>query len=266
MMLWSLFPIYWAVNTSLMSNRRAQMRPAQLIAVPPTLRNYTGLLAGLGSAGSTSAEVARALLNTTVEAGGGMVLTIILAVLAGYAFARLQFKGQFIMLSVIIGTLAIPGYAILIGTYRIMDFVGLINTYVGIVLVYTVGFAPLGIWVMYNTFRASPVTLEEAGLVDGASRLRVFWSIALPLARPGVAAVGIITFLFGWGGFLFPLVLSSGISTEPITVLLPSLVATHVEAFTLENAVACLALLVPICIVFFANKWIISGLLTGSSR
>lgn len=262
MLVWSLFPIYWAVNTSFMTVGAAQSRPARWVPHPGTLSNYAS---ALGS-GPASGEVVRSLVNSAVEAGGTTVATLVLAVLAGYAFARLKFRFRRTIFYAILATLALPGLATLIALYKIMSLVGLDNTYVGIILVYTSGAVPLGLWIMHNSFNAVPVALEEAAMVDGASRFRTFRSVAVPLARTGIAAAGIITFLFSWSQFTFPLVLSNGISTEPVTVLLPALASTHQVAFTLQNAVAVLALALPVVLVLVLNKWIVSGILAGSLK
>jgi multiple sugar transport system permease protein len=262
MLLWSLFPIYWAINTSFMTQAEAQSRPSHWIPDPGTVHNY---VAALGS-GTDSGEVTRSLLNSSIEALGATIFTVVLSVLGGYAFARLRFRFRRLLFYTILATLALPGLATLIALYKMLSEVGLDNTYTGVILVYVSGAVPLGMWIMHNAFNAIPVSLEEAAVVDGAGRFKVFLSISLPIARTGVAASGIITFLFCWSQFTFPLVLTNGISTEPVTVLLPALVGTHQVAFTLENAVAVLAIVLPIVLVIVLNKWIVSGILSGSVK
>ena len=105
--------------------------------------------------------------------------------------------------------LLLPAYATLIPLYRIMSGLGLVNTYLAVILVYTSGFLPLATWLLYNYFSSVPRSLEEAAFVDGASWLRALTRIVIPVAAPGIAAAAIITFLLGWAQFLFPLVLTS---------------------------------------------------------
>jgi multiple sugar transport system permease protein len=262
MLLWSLFPVYWAINTSFMTNGAAQSTPVHWAPVPGTVSNYAQAL----SNGPVAGQVLRSLANSTVEAVGTTIATLAVAVLGGYAFARLRFRFRRLLFYTVLATLALPGLATLIALYKLASYVHLDNTYLGIILVYTSGAVPLGLWIMHNAFNAIPVSLEEAAWIDGAGRFRTFRTIALPLARTGVAAAGIITFLFSWSQFTFPLVLSNGITTEPITVLLPALVATRQVAFTLENSVAVLAILIPAALVLLLNRWIVSGLLAGGVK
>jgi multiple sugar transport system permease protein len=110
------------------------------------------------------------------------------------------------------------------------------------------------------------VSIEEAALVDGASRMGVLWRVVLPLARPGIISTTIITFLFAWGQFLFPLVLSSDLSTQPLTVVITALQGRHVVPFGLLSAAGMLAILLPAAIAVTLNRYIVSGLLTGSVK
>lgn len=111
-----------------------------------------------------------------------------------------------------------------------------------------------------------PVSIDEAGLVDGASRLQVLRHVVLPLARPGIISAAIITFLFAWAQFLFPLVLSSDLSTEPLTVVITSLQGRHVVPYTLLDAAGVLAIAIPAVVALTHNRYIVSGLLAGSVR
>jgi multiple sugar transport system permease protein len=147
-----------------------------------------------------------------------------------------------------------------------MSTFGLVNTYSGLVLVYVSGFVPLATWVLHNYFSSLPASLEEAALVDGAHRLQVLWHIMLPLARPGIISTAIITFLFAWAQFLFPLVLSSDLSTQPLTVVIASLQGRHVVPTTLLSAAGMLAIAVPAAIALAFSRYIVNGLLAGSVK
>ena len=159
----------------------------------------------------------------------------------------------------------LPVYATLIPLYRIMADLGLVDTYTGIILVYTSGFVPLAMWIMYNVFMALPRAMEEAAFIDGASTMQTFRKIVLPTARPGIAATAIVTFLFGWSQFIFPLVLSSSSSTQPLTVLLAAIDSRNVP-YTIINAAAIIAVAIPAVIVFLLNRWIVTGITAGSVK
>jgi len=191
---------------------------------------------------------------------------VLLSTLAAYAFARMKFRGRNVLFYSVLATMAFPAYTTLIPLYQILTRFGLVNTYTGIVLVYVSGFLPLATWILYNYMSSLPVAIEEAGQVDGASRMQVLWHVVIPLARPGIVSTAIITFLFAWGQFLFPLVLSSDLSTQPLTVVIAALQGRHVVPFTLLSAAGVLAMAVPAVIAVMLNKHIVSGLLTGSVK
>ena len=262
-LLWSLVPIYWAIKTSLQTESDARSLPAQYVPVRPTGANYAALLLGNSDVPS---QIRRSAINIVVECGVATIVTVLLATLAAYAFARIRFRGRNIFFYGVLATMAFPPYTTLIPLYRIMSDLGLVNTYAGIVLVYVSGFLPLATWILHNYFASLPDGIEEAGLVDGARRLQVLWHLLLPLARPGIISTALITFLFAWGQFLFPLVLSSDISTQPLTVAIAALQGRHVVPSTLLSAAGVLAIIVPALLALGFNRYIVNGLLAGSSR
>ena len=262
-LLWSLVPIYWAVNASLQTDQQISSKPAHYVPPTPTLANYVSLLDG---SGAPPDAVRRSSVNIFIECGAATVVTVLLSTLAAYAFARMKFRGRNVLFYSVLATMAFPAYTTLIPLYQILTRFGLVNTYTGIVLVYVSGFLPLATWILYNYMSSLPVAIEEAGQVDGASRMQVLWHVVIPLARPGIVSTAIITFLFAWGQFLFPLVLSSDLSTQPLTVVIAALQGRHVVPFTLLSAAGVLAMAVPAVIAVMLNKHIVSGLLTGSVK
>jgi multiple sugar transport system permease protein len=261
--LWSLIPIYWAVKTSLQTESDARSKATQYVPLHPTLKNYANLLT---ADTEVPGQIRRSSLNIVVECGAATVVTVVLATLAAYAFARLQFRGRNVFFYAVLATMAFPPYTTLIPLYRIMSLFGLVNTYTGIVLVYVSGFLPLGTWVLHNYFASIPQGIEEAGLIDGASRMQVLRHLLLPLAVPGIISTALITFLFAWGQFLFPLVLSSDLSTQPLTVVIAALQGRHVVPSTLLNAAGVLAIIVPAALALGFNRYIVNGLLAGSVK
>jgi multiple sugar transport system permease protein len=263
LLLWSVLPIYWAVNTSLQTEADARSRPAHYLPTNATLDNFRTLLTG---SGEVPDQIRRSTLNIFVESGLATVVTVVLATLAAYAFARMHFRGRTVVFYVVLATMALPAYTTLIPLYQIMSTFGLVNTYTGIVLVYVSGFLPLATWVLYNYFTGMPSSIEEAGLLDGANRMQLLWHLLLPLARPGLIATSMITFLFAWSQFLFPLVLSSDLSTQPLTVVIAALQGRHVVPYTLLQAAGVFAIVVPAVIALVFNRYIVSGLLAGSTK
>jgi multiple sugar transport system permease protein len=265
-LLWSLFPIYWALNTSLSTLTGADSTPAHYFPSPLVATSYRAVL-GIGGAGNgVSGQLGRSLLNSTIESGGSMIVTVVIAVFAAYAFARLQFRFKRTIFVSVLASLLLPAYATLIPLYRIMASLGLVNTYVAVILVYVSGFLPLAIWILYNYFNSIPRELEEAAFVDGASPLRALLRVVIPVARPGIAAAAIIAFLLGWAQFLFPLVLTTDLSTQPVTVIVAALDGQRVVPFTLLMACGVIAAAVPGLLALVLNRYIVEGITAGSVK
>jgi multiple sugar transport system permease protein len=263
LLLWTLIPIYWTVNTSLQTDAQVSAKPANYLPPTPTLHNYLTLLAG----DSETADAVRAsIANIVIECLAATIVTVLLSTLAAYAFARMTFRGRQVLFYAVLATMAFPAYTTLIPLYKIMTWLGLVNTYAGIVLVYVSGFLPLATWILYNYMSSLPKAIEEAAQIDGASRLKVLWHVVIPLARPGIVSTAIITFLFAWGQFLFPLVLSSDISTEPLTVVIAALQGRHTVPFSLMSAAGVLAIAIPAIVALVLNRYIVNGLLAGSVK
>jgi multiple sugar transport system permease protein len=260
---WSLTPVYWAVNTSLQTDVQVASKPAHYLPPTPTLRNYRAVVSG---GGDIPNAIRRSTVNIFIECGVATIITVALATLAAYAFARLRFRGSRILFFAVLATMAFPAYTTLIPLYKIMSTFGLVNTYTGIILVYVSGFLPLATWILHSYMSSLPLAIEEAGRVDGASRMQVLWHVVLPLAVPGIISTAIITFLFAWAQFLFPLVLSSDLSTQPLTVAIAALQGRHLVPFTLLSAAGVYAIAVPALIVVTLNRYIVSGLLSGSVK
>jgi multiple sugar transport system permease protein len=261
--IWTLLPLYWVLNMSLQTDAQVAAKPANYLPPTPTLTNYITLL---GGSSDISDSMRQAMVNIVVECAAATVVTVVLATLAAYAFARMTFRGRNVVFYAVLATMALPAYATLIPLYQIMSALGLVNTYTGIVLVYVSGFLPLATWILYNYMSSLPISLEEAGQVDGASRMSVLRHIVLPLARPGIVSTAIITFLSAWAQFLFPLVLSSDLSTQPLTVVIAALQGRHVVPYSLMSAAGVIAIAVPAVIAIVLNRYIVSGLLTGSVK
>jgi multiple sugar transport system permease protein len=264
--LWSLAPMYWAVNTSLLTNVAAQALPPHYLPLPPYLGNYAQLLGLKPGAGALWPEFRATLANSVIESTAATALAVAVAVMAAYAFARMRFRFREVLFYGTLATLTLPAYATLIPLYRIMSDLGLVNTYIGVILVYASGFIPLAMWILFTYFQSIPLTIEEAAAVDGASAVATLVRIALPLSLPGVTAAAIITFLFAWGQFLFPLVLTTDLSTQPLTVFVTGLVGEHVVPYTLLDAAGVLAILLPGLLVLVLNRYIVEGIVGGSVK
>jgi len=265
-LLWSLFPLYWALNTSLSTLSGADSTPAHYFPSPLVGASYRAVF-GIGtSAYGISAELGRSLLNSVIESGVAMVVTVVIAILAAYAFARMQFRFKRTIFVSVLATLLLPAYATLIPLYRIMASLGLVNTYLAVILVYVSGFLPLAIWILYNYFNTIPRELEEAAFVDGASPMKTLLRVVIPVARPGIAAAAIISFLLGWAQFLFPLILTTNLSTQPVTVIVAALNQQRIVPFTLLMGCGVIAAAIPGLLALALNRYLIQGITAGSVK
>jgi multiple sugar transport system permease protein len=268
---WSIGPIYWALNSSLMPPRELTAIPPHVIPTPPTLETFSGLLGFAGAADNATGQsiwpsFRQATINSCVIALLATAATIAAAALGGYAFARLRFPGRGLLFGLVVGTIAVPGYTVIIPLYRLMIAAGLVDTFTGLTLIYVSAFLPLALWLMRNFFLNLPRSLEEAALIDGAGRLRILFRIVLPLAMPGLIATAIITFLSVWQQFSIPLVFSPTDATKPLTVMIPELASHHDLNFGLINAAGILAILPPFAVVIFLNRFLVQGLTAGAVK
>jgi multiple sugar transport system permease protein len=271
LLLWSLGPIYWALASSL-------MRPTDLTAQPPhllppvlTWEHYANLLGAKSSfqghvVQSVWPQFSRALVNSLLTSAIATVITVALAALGAYAFTRLRFPGRDAVFALVVATLAVPAYTVMIPLYRLMVSLHLVDTYLGITLIYVSAFLPLALWLMRSVYRALPLSLEEAAALDGAGRLHTLFRIVLPLAAPGLIASAILTFLSAWGMFVVPLVFSPTLHTKPLTVLIPEFVTKNYVDYGLMNAAGLLAIIPPVLVVVFLNRYLVSGLMAGAGK
>lgn len=260
---WSLAPVYWALRTSFLSKSDLLTSPVKYIPLPVSFEHYAELF-GLNGNQQVWNQFKDALLNSLITSSATTIIVILIAIFTGYAFARLEFKGKNIIFSGIIITMALPAYAVMIPLYKIIIQMGLIDTQTGITLIYTSAFLPLAVWLLRSFFIAIPKELEEAALMDGASKLRAMLTI-LPLAMPGIIAAAILTFLNAWSQFMIPLIFAPS-NTKPVTVLITEFVGKNYVDYGLMTATGLITILPPILIVLFLNKYLVSGLTAGAVK
>lgn len=261
---WSLAPIYWAIRTSLLPESELMAIPLKYIPIPFSLENYAQLFGLEAGNAAIWIQFKRALINSLISSGLSTLIVIFISIFSGYAFARLNFKGRNLIFSMVIVTMALPAYAVMIPLYKIIVELGLIDTQTGITLIYTSAFAPLAIWLMRSYFMTIPIELEEAALMDGATKLRAILTI-LPIALPGLIAVAILTFLNSWSQFVIPLVFAP-METKPLTVLITEFVGKGFINYGMMTAAGMVTILPPVVIVLLLNKYLVSGLTTGAVK
>ena len=194
------------------------------------------------------------------------LLTLVAAAFGGYAFVRLRFPGRDLLFALVVASMAVPAYTVMIPLYRLMISLHLIDTYLGVTLIYVSAFLPLALWLMRSVYQSLPVSLEEAAWLDGAGRTYTLIRIVLPLAAPGLIATAILTFLSAWGQFMVPLVFSPSLATKSLTVLIPEFVTRNYVDYGLMNAAGVVAMLPPVLLVIFLNRFLVRGLIAGATK
>ncbi|MES2432835.1 MAG: carbohydrate ABC transporter permease [Pseudomonadota bacterium] len=271
LVLWSVGPVYWSFVTSITPPNALVSDNLHFWPQTATWEHYAKLFGATStSQGNEVASVwpqfSRAFANSLITALAATALVVIIAAFGAWAFVRLEFPGRNVLFVLVVATLAIPAYTVMIPLYRLMISMGLIDTYTGVTLIYVSAFLPLALWLMRSVYQAMPLSLEEAAWLDGASKLRAFVQVVLPLAGPGLVACGILTFLSAWGQFMVPLVFSPTLATKPLTVLIPEFVTRNYVDYGLMNAAGIVAILPPMVLVLFLNKYLVSGLMAGAGK
>jgi len=203
-----LVPMLWVVILSFKDNTALMADTGSVFSPPWTLANYRSIV-GEG-------QVFVWLLNSLVVSLAMTAGVLVLASLAGYGFARLDFPGRGLLFTLVLCGLAIPEQAVIIGRHQIFSALSMHNTYTALVLP---GLSmPFGVFLMTQYFRAIPKELDEAALLDGASRLRIFWRVLLPLTLPAQATLGIFTFFQAWNDYWWPLISATDRDMLTLTV------------------------------------------------
>lgn len=258
---WSLAPLYWGLVVSLTTSRGLNVAHLSFIPHPFTLSNYSSLLSG---AGEVSGTFLASLRNSAIEAVGTTTVTVVTAVLAAYAFARWRFRGSSALFLIILGTLALPVYAVLIPLYQFASHLHQVNTYQVIILVTVSSTLPLSIWILRSHIASIPIDIENAARVDGAPWRTVLWKIVAPLIAPGMAVAALIAFLATWASFLIPLTFSATTTTQPLTVIVPDFATRYTTDYGLQAAAGIIALFPPVLLVCWLNRHLVRGLLAGA--
>lgn len=213
----------------------------------------------------TDPMFSRFLLNSLIMAGGSTILVILTSALAGYALSRFAFRGRRVLMFGILMTRIIPVSATIAPLYLIVQWLKLVDTYQGLILVLAAQSLPLAIWLMKGFFDTVPGELEEAAWVDGASRLQSAFRIVLPLAAPGVGAVALFAFIEAWGDFLTPLILITSSDKTPISIgLFQAFSYRNQVDWGLLTAISVVYMLPTIVLYLLVRRYLIRATVVGA--
>lgn len=256
MFVW-VFPLIWAVIVSLKSEREVLAYPPSLV-FEPTLSNYTDALTG-------SLSILDSLVTSLIVASSTTFLTIIIAVPAAYAFARLKLPGKIPIGFYTLATQMVPPVGLVIPYFLILNRIGWLDTYQGMITVYLTFSLPFAIWLMVSYLEDIPREMEEAALLDRASRFQALWYVILPQVRGGIAVTVIFIFLNAWNEFLFAVQIG-GNTVRPVTVAMYNFVSVEQTLWAKLSAAALIAMIPTIVIGLTAQKQIVKGLTVGAVK
>ncbi|WP_019586584.1 carbohydrate ABC transporter permease [Deinococcus apachensis] len=252
-------PILWVVSMSFKSLDELFTVPPRWIPARPTLENYHFVLFGT--------PIPRLFLNSTVVACCTAALALGLATVAGYAFSRFNFRHKGTWLLLLLGTQMIPGVSNVIPLYMMMRQVHLLDTLSALILIYSAAFVPFSIWIMKASFDRIPATLDEAAMIDGASRFGAFRRVVLPLVRPGLLAAGTMVIVNAWNEFFLALILTSSVNSRTIATGMYMFQGQYgTNAWQVVSAAAIVATLVPLLLFAFFQNHMVGGFSAGAVK
>ena len=264
--LFFMFPIFWIVLMSLQTNETILRSPPSMVFTP-TLENYIALITGRleTEAGNLDVAFMRNLMNSVLLSVGSVALALLLGVPAAYAFARHKFRGSEDIAFTLLSFRFAPPLLVLLPLTLYFQEIGLADTYFGLIWVYQLICLPLILWIVRGYFEDISPDVEHAYRIAGHSWLSTFRRIALPLAGPGIAAAGLLAFIFAWNNFIFALVLASA-DKQPVTVGALAFVTASGIQFGQIAAAIVLSITPTLALALYAQRYLVEGLSLGAVK
>jgi multiple sugar transport system permease protein len=264
--LFFLFPIVWVLLMAFQTNEDILRIPPSLF-FKPTLGNFTAIISGKleTNAGTLEIPFMSNLLNSVILSAASVAVSLLLGVPAAYAFARFRFRlGENIAFTLLSFRFA-PPLLVLLPLALYFQDLGLSDTYVGLIWVYQLICLPLILWIVRGYFEDISPDIEHAYRIDGHSWLTTFLRIAIPLARPGIAAAALLAFIFAWNNFVFALILASA-DKQPVTVGALAFVTASGIQYGQIAASIVLSVLPTLALALYAQRYLVEGLSLGAVK
>ncbi|MBO2515940.1 MAG: sugar ABC transporter permease [Clostridiales bacterium] len=252
------FPFYWAINSSFKTESDMFLKVPQWIPLKPTLQNYELMF--------NKTSFPQWGLNSLLVSAAVTVFVCIFSSLTGYAMAKIRFRGASILFGVIVVTMMLPKYSMLIPLYTILKNLGWFNTYWGIAIPEIAGQLPFGIFLIRQFMLSVPRDLFEAAQIDGAGENRTFISVAVPMIKPAIASLAILTFVRIWNDYLWQVLVSTKKDMMTVPVGLATLQSETVIMYG-QVLAGCIVSSVPLIIVFIVfQKYFTKGISAGAVK
>ena len=268
-------PLIWVAVASIQGEVELLRKPSRIIPENPTLDNYNYVFTGKiptdyevkGHSISRISQEARlipdALKNSFVVATSVMGINLIFGTLGAYTFSRLHFKGKIVTFNFFLGSRLIPVIAVAIPYYVIIQTMGLLDTYLSLILVYLALTLPFTIWFLTLYFNGIPEDFEDAALIDGCSRFQALVRVMLPMALPGLVAAAAFAFMTSYNEFLFARFLTQSIATHTGPVIIASIAGNPDASYSLISVAITLGLIPPLILALVLRRWLTEGLSTS---
>lgn len=259
-------PFYWLIISSISPTSELLCRPPHWFPKHFTFNNYTDIF--FPKTGGTGAAriFMKTIVNSIIVAGGEMIVSLALGSLAAYALARLVFPMRKQIVVSILATRMLPAISTLIPLYIIMTKLNLIDTKIGLIILYFTFSIPYVIWIMMGFFSTIPSELEDAARIDGCSRMGSFLKIIIPLSIPGLIATGIIAFMLAWDEFFFALILTNTPNAKTVPVAITEFAGRHLIDYGSMCTGGVLASIPPVLLTFIFYRFIVRGLTEGAVK
>jgi multiple sugar transport system permease protein len=253
-----LFPFYWLVNMSLKAG--SDLQGSAIFPHSPTLSNYDAIF--------KNPDFVHSLLNSAIVALITTAIALVIASFCAYALARLKLRGKGVILAIVLSISTFPQIAIAAPLFKLWTDIGIFDTYLGLIIPYLTFALPLSIYILVSFFRQIPKDLEEAALVDGATRFQAFRKVVVPLAAPGLATAGILTFIAAWNEFLLAVTLTATTAarTVPAEISFFTGATEHQVPYGSISAASVVITVPLIVLVLLFQKRIVAGLTAGAVK
>jgi trehalose/maltose transport system permease protein len=265
-LIYTLFPFYWAIVSSLTYNSQLFNTPASYWPSAIDWSHYQFVL--------RNDDFLRALQNSVIVSVGTVAIALLIGSFAAYALGRMQFRGRTAILYIVLSMTMFPSVAVLGSLFLMirgdwfLHTPNIYNTRIALVITYLIFTLPFTVWVMTQFFKAMPGELEEAALVDGAGPMRVFWQILLPLAAPGLVTTGLLAFIAAWNEFLFALTFTLNYDARTVQVAISQFTGRQQMELPYANQMAAsvIVTLPLIILVLIFQRKILAGLTAGAVK
>jgi len=255
---YNLVPFLWMLSSSLKTEAEVKTYPATILPHVVTLEPYANILVWGG--------FITYFMNSTIISLSTALISSFLGALAGYGFSRYMFKGRTLLMTFFLASQLLPG-VLLVGPYfKMLTLIGLYDTRIGLIIAQTTITLPFSVWMSKSFVDTVPVEIDQAAMVDGASRLQTFFRVVLPLITPGIVATAIFAFLLAWGDLLWALCLLSSPSLKTVTLGITELVGQFRIRWSELMGASIIAALPPVILYLLLQRFLVKGFTAGAVK